>query len=65
MLPQNKPDRIRILFDDHRTGGQCYGLLLPATLARCTWAWRENSSTITLNSRRSAGTGERVCGTRC
>ena len=33
MLPQNKPDRIRILFDDHRLVGNA-GLLLPATLAR-------------------------------
>ena len=32
MLPQNKPDRIRILFDDHPPGGQCR-LILPATLA--------------------------------
>ena len=23
MLPQNKPDRIRIVFDDHRLVGQC------------------------------------------
>ena len=33
MLPQNKPDRIRILFDDHRLVANG-GLLLPATLAR-------------------------------
>ena len=33
MLPQNKPDRIRILFDDHRLVTNA-GLLLPATLAR-------------------------------
>ena len=33
MLPQNKPDRIRILFDDHRLVANA-GLLLPATLAR-------------------------------
>ena len=33
MLPQNKPDRIRILFDDHRLVANT-GLLLPATLAR-------------------------------
>ena len=32
MLPQNKPDRIRILFDDHRLVANA-GLLLPATLA--------------------------------
>ena len=33
MPPQNKPDRIRILFDDHRLVANA-GLLLPATLAR-------------------------------
>ena len=33
MLPQNKPDRIRILFDDHHLVANA-GLLLPATLAR-------------------------------
>ena len=33
MLPQNKPDRICILFDDHRLVANA-GLLLPATLAR-------------------------------
>ena len=33
MLPQNKPDRIRILFDDHRLVANA-GLLLPATLGR-------------------------------
>ncbi len=33
MLPQNKPDRMRILFDDHRLVANA-GLLLPATLAR-------------------------------
>ena len=33
MLPQNKPDHIRILFDDHRLVANA-GLLLPATLAR-------------------------------
>ena len=32
MLPQNKPDRIRILFDDHRVVANA-GLILPATLA--------------------------------
>ncbi len=36
MLPQNNPDRIRIVFDDHRLVANA-GLLLPATLAR-TWA---------------------------
>ena len=33
MLPQNNPDRIRILFDDHRLVANA-GLLLPAILAR-------------------------------
>ena len=33
MLPQNKPDRIRIVFDDHRLVANA-GLLVPATLAR-------------------------------
>ena len=33
MLPRNYPDRIRIVFDDHRLVANA-GLLLPATLAR-------------------------------
>ena len=33
MLPQNNPDRIRIIFDDHRLVANA-GLLLPATLAQ-------------------------------
>ena len=33
MLPRNHPDRIRIVFDDHRLVASA-GLLLPATLAR-------------------------------
>ena len=33
MLPRNHPDRIRIVFDDHRLMANA-GLLLPATLAR-------------------------------
>ena len=33
MLPQNNPDRSRIVFDDHRLVANA-GLLLPATLAR-------------------------------
>ena len=32
MLAQNSPDRIRIIFDDHRLVANA-GLLLPATLA--------------------------------
>ena len=46
MLPRNHPDRIRIVFDDHRLVANA-GLLLPATLARhlglrelVTWAAR-------------------------
>ena len=61
MLPQNKPDRIRILFDDHRLVANA-GLLLPATLARHL-GLPENSSTITLTSaERRDG---RTLGTRC
>ena len=33
MLPRNKPDRIRIAFDDHRLVAHA-GLLLPDTLAQ-------------------------------
>ena len=33
MLPRNSPDRIRIVFDDHRLVVNA-GLFLPATLAR-------------------------------
>ena len=33
MLPQNNPDRIRMVFDDHRLVANA-GLLLPATLAQ-------------------------------
>ena len=33
MLPQNNPDRIRILFDDHRLVANA-GLLLPAVTTR-------------------------------
>ena len=33
MLPQNNPDRIRIVFDDHRLVANA-GLILPATLAQ-------------------------------
>ena len=60
MLPQNKPDRIRILFDDHRLVANA-GLLLPATRPG-TWAC-ENSSTITLTS--AARRDGRTLGTRC
>ena len=33
MLPRNHPDRIRVVFDDHRLVANA-GLLLPATLAQ-------------------------------
>ena len=33
MLPQNNPDRIRVVFDDHRLVANA-GLFLPATLAQ-------------------------------
>ena len=33
MLPRNHPDRIRIVFDDHRLVANA-GLILPPTLAR-------------------------------
>ena len=57
MLPQNKPDRMRILFDDHRLVANA-GLLLPATLARHLGL--RDSSTITLTSaERRAGEHER------
>ena len=60
MLPQNNPDRIRILFDDHRLVANA-GLLLLATLARHLGCG--NSSTITLTSaERRDG---RTLGTRC
>ena len=60
MLPQNNPDRIRILFDDHRLVANA-GLLLPATLAR--HLGRGSSSTITLTS--AARRDGRTRGTRC
>ena len=34
MLPRNRPDRIRVAFEDHRLVANA-GLLLPATLALC------------------------------
>ena len=61
MLPQNKPDRIRILFDDHRLVANA-GLLLPATLARHL-GLRELVDHH-LGPRRRAGDG-RTLGTRC
>ena len=60
MPPQNNPDRIRILFDDHRLVANA-GLLLPATLARHLGL--RDSSTITLTS--AARRDGRTLGTRC
>ena len=59
MLPQNKPDRIRILFDDHRLVANA-GLLLPATLARHL-GLRELVDHQTSAERRDG----RTLGTRC
>ena len=60
MPPQNNPDRIRILFDDHRL------VAMPACSCRPpspgTWACG-NSSTITLTS--AARRDGRTLGTRC
>ena len=55
MLPPNNPDRIRIVFDDHRLVANA-GLLLSATPCG-------NSSTITLTS--AARRDGRTRGTRC
>ena len=55
MLPQNKPDRIRILFDDHRLVANA-GLLLPATLARHLGLLR---SRVPGSGVRGRGSGER------
>ena len=44
MLPQNNPDRIRVVFDDHRLVANA-DLLLPATLAQLLGL--RNSSTVT------------------
>ena len=61
MLPQNKPDRIRILFDDHRLVANA-GLLLPATLARPPGpAGTRRPITLTSAERRDG----RTLGTRC
>ena len=58
MLPRNHPDRIRIVFDDHRLVANA-GLLLPATLARHL-GLRELVRTITLTwaARRGGPTPE-------
>ena len=61
MLPQNKPDRIRIVFDDHRLVANA-GLLLPATLARHLGLRELVDHHLDLGA--SAGTGDTL-GTRC
>ena len=61
MLPRNHPDRIRIVFDDHRLVANA-GLLLSETPSPSTWACG-NSSTITLTS--AARRDGRTRGTRC
>ena len=58
MLPQNKPDRIRILFDDRLVANA--GLLLPATLG--TWACGNSATTTLTSAERRDG---RTLGTRC
>ena len=60
MPPQNKPDRIRILFDDHRLVANA-GLLLPATLARHLGLRELVDITLTSAERRDG----RTLGTRC
>ena len=58
MLPQNKPDRIRILFDDDRLVANA-GLILPATLAGCALAC-PNSSGSTSTSAGAAAMANRA-----
>ena len=60
MLPQNNPDRIRILFDDHRLVANA-GLLLPATLARHLGLQELVDHHLDLAARRDG----RIRGTRC
>ena len=61
MLPQNNPDRIRILFDDHRLVANA-GPAPAGPPSPGTWAC-ENSSTITLTW--AARRDGRTLGTRC
>ena len=56
MLPRNHPDRIRIVFDDHRLVANA-GLLLPATLAGHL-GLRELVVTLTWAARRGGPTPE-------
>ena len=60
MPPQNNPDRIRILFDDHRLVANA-GLLLPATLARRLGLRELVDHHLDLAARRDG----RTLGTRC
>ena len=55
MLPQNNPDRIRIVFDDHRLPANA-GLILPATLAQHLGL--PELVDITPRPRRCPGTGK-------
>ena len=48
MLPQNNPDRIRIIFDDHRLVANA-GLLLPATLAQHL-GWPNSSGSASISA---------------
>ena len=56
MLPRNHPDRIRIVFDDHRLVNNA-GLLLPATLAQHVGLRELVDRHLDLGER--AGAGER------
>ena len=62
MPPQNNPDRIRIVFDDHRLVANA-GLLLPATLARHLGLRELVDHHLALSSRSRArvGAASRVC----
>ena len=53
MLPRNHPDRIRIVFDDHRLVANA-GLILPSTLPG-VWACPNWSTTISTLAARRAG----------
>ena len=58
MLPRNQPDRIRIVFDDHRLVANA-GLLLPATPPPGIWACGNSLSiTLTWAARRGGPTPE-------
>ncbi len=57
MIPRNQPDRIRIVFDDHRLVANA-GLLLPATLARHLGLRELVDHTLTWAARRGGPTPE-------